>query len=318
MKKILSLFFVALFSVGLWAGEFYNMYISYSFNGADGDMIGSDKGTGFEKDLGTLTGTFTLTSVYLKCWDNVQGSTYGSQGGQLGYTNTLDGGTTNHYVSCPNREDKNNGDTYQWYNNNPGVTFASYTDASGSYKIDCWGQTWDWDGNGGSNGDWYFPYGQGHYVLKYKIAPPAVSGFNVSTEGSNIKSGTGDENDPYIISSNGSLILTLSGDKAHEDANSDLQYYTDAEWNTTASRTISNITSTTKTSVTVKMRCHNSTADLSGAESTKTIYYQAEDGSATALNNTAEEGKAVKRIVNGQLVIEREGKMYNALGAEVK
>ena len=40
--------------------------------------------------------------------------------------------------------------------------------------------------------------------------------------------------------------------------------------------------------------------------------------SATALDNTADEAKAVKRIVNGQLVIEREGKLYNALGAEVK
>ena len=40
--------------------------------------------------------------------------------------------------------------------------------------------------------------------------------------------------------------------------------------------------------------------------------------SATALDNTADEAKAVKRIVNGQLVIEREGKLFNALGAEVK
>ena len=38
----------------------------------------------------------------------------------------------------------------------------------------------------------------------------------------------------------------------------------------------------------------------------------------TALDNTADEAKAVKRIVNGQLVIEREGKLFNALGAEVK
>jgi hypothetical protein len=39
---------------------------------------------------------------------------------------------------------------------------------------------------------------------------------------------------------------------------------------------------------------------------------------ATGVDNTAAERNAVKRIVNGQLLIEREGKTYNALGAEVK
>ena len=39
---------------------------------------------------------------------------------------------------------------------------------------------------------------------------------------------------------------------------------------------------------------------------------------ATAIDNTDASTKAVKRIVNGQLVIEREGKLFNALGAEVK
>ena len=41
-------------------------------------------------------------------------------------------------------------------------------------------------------------------------------------------------------------------------------------------------------------------------------------GSATAISKTAVEAKAVKRIVNGQLLIEKNGKFYNALGAEVK
>ena len=41
-------------------------------------------------------------------------------------------------------------------------------------------------------------------------------------------------------------------------------------------------------------------------------------GTATALDNTAVDAKAVKRIVNGQLLIERDGKMYNAQGAQVK
>lgn len=42
------------------------------------------------------------------------------------------------------------------------------------------------------------------------------------------------------------------------------------------------------------------------------------EGSATAIEKTAVDTKAVKRIVNGQLLIERDGKLYNATGAEVK
>jgi hypothetical protein len=39
---------------------------------------------------------------------------------------------------------------------------------------------------------------------------------------------------------------------------------------------------------------------------------------STGVDNTTTDGKAVKRMVNGQLLIEREGKVYNALGAEVQ
>ena len=39
---------------------------------------------------------------------------------------------------------------------------------------------------------------------------------------------------------------------------------------------------------------------------------------ATALDETASNASAVKRIVNGQLLIERDGRIYNALGVEVK
>ena len=38
----------------------------------------------------------------------------------------------------------------------------------------------------------------------------------------------------------------------------------------------------------------------------------------TAVINTLTEKKAIKRIVNGQLIIERDGHSYNALGAEIK
>ena len=38
----------------------------------------------------------------------------------------------------------------------------------------------------------------------------------------------------------------------------------------------------------------------------------------TAIDNTAVDAKATKRIVNGRVIIEQNGKLYNALGAEVK
>ncbi|MCR5049800.1 MAG: leucine-rich repeat domain-containing protein [Paludibacteraceae bacterium] len=39
---------------------------------------------------------------------------------------------------------------------------------------------------------------------------------------------------------------------------------------------------------------------------------------ATGVDNIATEGKAVKRFINGQMVIEKNGKLYNALGAEIR
>jgi len=42
------------------------------------------------------------------------------------------------------------------------------------------------------------------------------------------------------------------------------------------------------------------------------------EGGATAISNTAVDTKAVKRIVNGQLLIIRDGKMFNLQGAQVK
>lgn len=113
----------------------------------------------------------------------------------------------------------------------------------------------------------------------WEVTPPAVSNFSVSVSG--YLSGTGTSNDPYIIQPGNSLQLTLSGNKAKTDANSTIQYNTAGTWNTTNSRTISNITSITKTSVTVKMRCYNSTASLSGTESSKTIYYRAQSFAVT-------------------------------------
>ena len=247
-------------------GDFYNMYIAYSFEGAGGAIDGADNNTGVTVDAGTLTsGSLTLTGVYLKCWDD-WGSNYKSSGGQLCYTNK--GGST-QYISCT-RSGKS-GNNYEYQNSNPGVTLASYNQASGSFEFHCWGQTWGW-------GDRYFPKSSGHYVLKYKIAPPAVSGFTITPSGEGYVSGTGTESDPYIMKHDaGNLVLTMSGSKAHTDANSSAQYYNGSSWSTTATKTIAYASgSTTKQSVTLKMRYKHNSLALYGNESSKTVYYQRE------------------------------------------
>ena len=46
--------------------------------------------------------------------------------------------------------------------------------------------------------------------------------------------------------------------------------------------------------------------------------YKKSNGSATAISNTAVEGKAVKALVNGQVLIIKNGKTYNVLGTRVR
>lgn len=257
-----------------WAddGDFYNMYLSYTFEGADGAVDGSDNNTGVSVDAGTLTsGSLILTGVYLKCWDD-WGDNYKSCGGQLCYTNK--GGST-QYISCSNASSKN-GNNYEWQNSNPSLTIASYDQASGSYAFESWGQTWGCDGH--TWGDRYFPKSSGHYTINYKIAPPAVSGFTITPSGAGYVSGTGTEDDPYIMKHDaGNLVLTISGSQAHTDANSSAKYYNGSSWSATASKTIYYASgSTTKQSITLKMKYNNSTASLDGAVSERTVWYQQE------------------------------------------
>ncbi len=113
-----------------------------------------------------------------------------------------------------------------------------------------------------------------NFKVKFTIKPNALTSFSVSRSGYSAGSGTND--DPYIIACGGSLTLTASGSGGTSDANSSIKYkYGSDDW-TTSSKTISNITSTTKQSITVKgARRHNS-QDLGSDESSVTIYYKAE------------------------------------------
>jgi uncharacterized repeat protein (TIGR02543 family) len=113
-----------------------------------------------------------------------------------------------------------------------------------------------------------------NFKVKFTIKPNALTSFSVSRSGYSAGSGTSD--DPYIIARGGSLTLTASGSGGTSDANSSIKYkYGSDDW-TTSSKTISNITSTTRQSIIVKgARRHNS-QDLGSDESSVTIYYKAE------------------------------------------
>lgn len=250
-----------------WAGAgFYEVYFTYSYNGNDENLtLGTSATT---KDLGILTADFKITSLYLKYWKDGSGN--------------MCGGLMDYYIDS----DKEYQPSWEWYYSGSGnnrelqstasFTVAKYNGNSGSYTF--WYRFKTWGSSNSSsecNTNYYIPSNSNEKNnFTYKIAPPAVNSFAVSASGHT--SGSGTSNDPYIIPYNQSLELTLSGSKARTDANSSLQYNTSGTWNTTKTRTITNITSSATQSVTVKMRCYNSTASLSGTESSKIIYYKAD------------------------------------------
>ena len=68
-------------------------------------------------------------------------------------------------------------------------------------------------------------------------------------------------------------------------------------------------------------RCYQPTSGgaVSSSISGQTLgFYVKDNGSGTSLSNTAADSKAVKTIVNGQLLITRDGKTYNVLGTLVR
>lgn len=233
------------------------------------------------QDAGTVT-ALSLKEWYAKLYQN-EDNIWGD--GHMYYRVYLQSASAPGFTTS-------NKNYYNWNSWNNGWRYPTFGNNSLSVNLI----------SGLGSGKYYFEYyfdatatstlycsnNSNNFKIKFNINPPAVSGFSVSTDGSNsIVSGTGTSDDPYIISYNGSLKLTLSGSKAATDANSSLQYNTSGAWNTTTTRTISNITSTTKTSVTVKMRCYNSTASLSGTESSKTIYYKSAPNEPTYTVNVA-------------------------------
>ena len=247
-----------------WADAgLFEAYLQYDNNGAK-TTIG-DFSSATTTDIGNVT-SLSLTGFWIKTWcDN---STVTSD--QLVYRiyseNTGEGSI--QYQQRTVQGSKNGNDQEDSWTGT--IKLVDASTASSVYYLKYYFEAWF----GGNNSNSYRPGKDSWNQIKYTVLPPAINNFQVTPAGH--ISGSGTSADPYIIPYNQSLKLSLSGSKAKTDANSTLQYNTSGTWNTTTSRTISNITSATKTSVAVKMRCHNSIASLSGTESSKTIYYRAQ------------------------------------------
>lgn len=272
-RMLLTMLCLLVVGIGqMWAGsEALNSgNLKYTFNGGAEQTYNYSSSDSKHENvpLGTLTGSFVFTSASFQFSDDWKD--HGSNNPFLHFKYTKDGGTTWTEV-YPTSWD------YDWskywiYKNPWNHSIASSSDASGNYTL-----TYLWRLHWSSGTDKYNNNSGANYSFTYTVLPPSVNSFNV-TEANHVH-GTGTEDDPYILPYNGTLSLTISGSQAHTDANSSAQYYNtsvSSDWSTTATKSISSVTSTTKTSVTVKMRYKHKTESLTGAESSATIWYQAD------------------------------------------
>ena len=300
--KMLAVLIVLITSINTaWAKSvhLYNGYIKASFNGNNcwssnwyGMYSGGPNASlGTAEYMGVLTGDFIITDCKMKI-----NSDYEVLTSQHKFWCNVDGsGGYQEYIIYWN---KSNGDGYPEANS-INKTVARSTDPSGDHSI-----------NVGFNskfeesyGNWELDQNLQTYYFSYKVLPPNVSDFTVASSG-NILSGTGTEDDPFIISKNGSLTLTSSGGtQAHTDGNSSIQFSKDnSNWGTTSDytvKTISNITTTDRTAVNVYARYYNS-ASCIGAVKTKTYYYKTAPWSiAGTMNNWDTDNQPIAHISSG-------------------
>ena len=262
-----SLFLATILMAGtsnvLAGAGLFEAYLRYNKNGSE-TTIG-DFSTATTTDLKDVT-TLSITGFWIKTWcDNGD-----VQSNQLVYqiysTNTGNGAI--QYQQRTSTGQKNGNDQEDSWTGS--ITLVDNNTPSSVYYFKYYFEAWF----NNNNSNQYRPGREIWNQIKYTVLPPSVKDFTVTPSGHIAGSGT--QLDPYIVKPNGSLKLTLSGSQTHTDANSSVQYNTNDTWNTTNSKTISNITSTTPTSVTVKARYNNSTASLSGTESSATIWYAAD------------------------------------------
>lgn len=288
----ISIFTFLTLGVGqMWADAFwpyagfYEVYMTYSYSGNNSNytFYSGDNNSSQSVDLGTLTADFKVNDLYLKCYKNT--NDWGKSGnicGALMMYNT--GSGDNEYQPAWSGYDTDKGwsNTYQAHLRELSKTgcnkvIASYnTGASGSYTAQLSFKMWGSDDNERDCGDnWWISNNSNNYKFTYKIAPPAVSGFGVTTSG--YLAGSGTEGDPYLVKSGNSLTFTVSGSKARTDDNSTFNYWLNSgAKQTSGTLSTGSITSSDLQSAVIHGQCiNNSSSSLVGTESTSTIYYKA-------------------------------------------
>ncbi len=292
--------FCALLTLGVgqvWAdAQFDEVYMTYTINGSDGNYtFNQNSGHSDYLDGVTITTDFIITNIYLK-YRNYNGNMCG---GQLGYK--LDNGSWSYYGSGNDNALEFNWKSNSWwygsdkigcelYKENCNLEIASASDASGVHSITMYWQMWGrvGDGDGCGNGNWYFTNngntngGGGNFVWTYTILPPDLEDDDFTVTPSNYVSGTGTEDDPFIIANNSSTAFTVSATQAHTDANSALWVkFGDGSYSSTTT-SVSYAKSASKTSLTISAKYYNDgTTKLSGTEVTKTIWYQEQPAGIT-------------------------------------
>lgn len=285
MAKILTTLTLLLtLCVGqMWAepsypyASLYEVYLTYAYSGTTGSYTYKNSDSGHKAvALGTLTADLQITSFYMKVYKNE--NDWGHTGNICKaylYYNIGSGDQSIEATSWSAGTWSDERHKYEISNTSTN-TIASYTGNSGNYSFTHWFKaTGDDNGSACTDNFWISNNGS-NYSFTYTIAPPAVSGFGVSTSGFLAGSGTSD--DPYLVKSGNSLTFTVSGSKAHSDANSTLKYWLNSGSKQNSSTiTISNITATTNQEAVIHAQCiNNSTSSLVGTESTSsTIYYKA-------------------------------------------
>ena len=248
--------------------ESYDCGIKYYAGASDVEWNFSGQ-TAQTKDLGEIS-TLYLKEWFARMYQNEDNTIYGQDYHKMYYRihrTAVAAGTSNFTTLTANwwqwNTRQSSGYRYPNGGNNSLNTNLLSGLGSGKYTM-----TFYFQHNGKST------YKSTTNTLKwtYNIVPN-VSGFNVTV--SNTVSGTGTSEDPYIIESEKNTTLTVSGSKASTDANSSLYAkFGSDNYSTTLSK---NLTPTaTKQSITIYAKYYNSNDNLSGEESSKTIYYKME------------------------------------------
>ena len=274
MKKSIFLFFAAILcSVSSWAA---NVGFESSGNTMKyySNLKSSDQTVNLDRTNGTTTTLGSVTALYLKgfackMYQDADNTIWGG-GAQHAYYKihrTAVAAGTSGYTDVTNWD-------WNWQNWNNGWRYPTGSKSldvnllsglgSGKYSM-----TYYFEQKGSST--WRLPSSTSKYnVLKWTIDAPKVTSASCTSNGT----GLGTEESPFMIPVGETLTLTVDGEQSFSDANSVLNVkFGDNAYSSTVTYTLT--PTTTKQSITIKVKYYNSADDLSGTEETLTVYFEA-------------------------------------------